>query len=201
MKRFALLALAALIATSATAQQTDPKGTKPAGAESKATAPDKDRRMGLAKPIVMTKEREVYGAELTLKENTKLSEIAKNPKAFEGKKVRVTGAIGDVCQKKGCFMYLSEGDMKTQVKFTGYAFFVPLDVEGRTATVEGTPKVKVLTEGMRRHYAEDRGLPKEEIEKIKGDETVVMLEVDAVEITGAAKPAAPVESKPAKKEG
>jgi hypothetical protein len=198
MKRIALLALAALISVSATAQQPDPKATKPQAPESKATGVEKDRRMGLAKPIVLTKDREVYGAELTLKETTKLDDIAKDPKAFEGRKVRVTGSIGDVCQKKGCFMYLKDGASTTQVKFTGYAFFVPLDVSGRTASVEGTPQVKVLTEGQRRHYAEDQGLPKAEIEKIKGPETVVMLVVDAVEITGAAPK---TESKPAKKEG
>src|SRR5262245_7573522 len=110
MKRFALLALVAVIASPAMAQQTDPKGTKPQAAESKPAAAQKDRRMGLATPIVMTKEREVYGAELTLKEETKLADIAKDPKAYEGRKVRVTGAIEDVCQKKGCFMYLKDGD-------------------------------------------------------------------------------------------
>jgi hypothetical protein len=183
------------------AQEPAAKPKDPAApAESRAVA--KDRRMGLAKPIVMTKEREVYGAELTLKENTKLVDIMKDPKAYEGKKVRVSGIIGDVCQKKGCFMYLNEGDTKAQVKFIDYSFFVPLDAAGRTVTVEAVPQVTVHSEARRRHYAEDQGLPKSEIEKIKGDQTVVVLMAEAVEIREAASKAdaaKSAESKPAAK--
>lgn len=196
MNRFAPLALAALVATFACGQDTDPKPNKPPAAESR-PADGKARRMGLAKPIVMTPEREVYGAELTMKDATTLADIVKDPKAFDGKRVRVAGTIGDVCQKKGCFMFLKDGQMKTQVKFKDYGFFVPFDVSGRTVVVEGIPQVKELSEAWRRHYAEDQGKSKEEIEKIKGPETVVMLMVDAVEIRSAG--ATAPESKPVEK--
>jgi hypothetical protein len=193
MKTLAPFVLAALLGAPAFAQEP----VRPAAPESKPAEAAKDRRMGLAKPIVMEKDREVYGGEPTLKETTKLEDIVKDPKAYDGKRVKVAGVIQDVCQKKGCFLFLKDGDVKTQVKFKDYAFFVPLDCAGRKIVVEGVPKVTLLKEALRRHYAEDQGKPKAEIEKIKGDETVVMLMVEAVEI-GCAAPASPAESRPAK---
>jgi hypothetical protein len=197
MKRIVVFALVALVAPCIPAQQTGEKQKTAPAAESR-PADGGARRMGLAKPVVITAEREVYGAELAMKETTKLPDIMKDPKAFDGKRVRVTGTIGDVCQKKGCFMFLKEGDAKTQVKFKDYAFFVPFDVAGRTVVVEGTSQVKELSEAWRRHYAEDQGKSKEEIEKIKGSELVVMIVADAVEIRGGASAAEskPVEKKP-----
>ncbi len=153
------------------------KPTAPA-AESKPVA----RRLGLAKPIVMEKDREVYGAEVTMKDTVALADVIKDPKAYEGKKVKLTAEVFGVCQKKGCWMTVKNGDKTEMVKFKDYKFFVPLDVEGRFATVEAVPQVKVVTEAMRRHYAEDAGKSKEEIMKITGDETQVIFMAEAVEL-------------------
>jgi Domain of unknown function (DUF4920) len=195
MKTFTSLVLAALIAASAVSQDKDPKA-KPAGPESRPSAQAKDRRMGEAVPVLMEKDREVYGAELQFKEETKLAEVLKDPKSFEGRKVRVSGVIDSVCQKRGCWIILKDGDARTQVKFQGYGFFVPFDVAGRKVSVEGVAKETEISEKMRRHYAEDAGKSKEEIEKIKGPEKAVMFVVDCVEIREAAKA---TESKPVEK--
>lgn len=197
MKTVASLLLAGLAASSLWAQEGGKDG-KPATPESRASADAKGRRMGLAVPIVMEKDREVYGAEIQLKETTKLGDVIKNPEQFVGKKIRVSAVIEGVCQKKGCWMNVKDGDARSQVKFTDYGFFVPLDAAGRAVIVEGIAKETVLTEAWRRHYAEDAGKSKEEIEKIKGSELVVMIVADAVEIRGGASAAEskPVEKKP-----
>jgi hypothetical protein len=145
------------------------------------------RNLGLAEPLVMEKDREVYGSEVTMKEGTLLAKVLNDPKAYEGKKVKITAEIESVCLKKGCWMNVKDGASKATVKFKGYKFFVPLDVDGRLTTFEAVPEVKVVSEAMRRHYAEDAGKSKEEIEKIKGDVTQVILMAEAVEIN--AKPA------------
>jgi hypothetical protein len=140
------------------------------------------RKLGLAKPIVMEKDREVYGAQVTMKDEVKLADVLKDPKAFDGKKIKLAAQITGVCQKKGCWMNIKSGEQAAMVKFKDYQFFVPLDVEGRYTTIEAVPQVKVVTEAMRRHYAQDAGKSKEEIEKIKGDETQVIFMAEAVEI-------------------
>ena len=143
------------------------------------------RKMGLAKPIVLEKDNEVYGAKPTLAKATGLADLLKDPKAQEGKTIRVDGEVEGVCVKKGCWMTLKDGDKSMRVKFKDYAFFVPFDIAGRTATVEGKAEVMLVTEAMRRHYAMDAGKSKEEVEKIKGDETTVTFMAEAVKIGGA----------------
>jgi Domain of unknown function (DUF4920) len=199
MKTLASIFLAAFVAASAVSQDQDPKA-KPAGAESRPSAESKPRRMGLAVPVLIEKDREVYGNELQFKETTKLAEVLKDPKSYAGRKVRVSGEIDSVCQKKGCWVVLKDGDARTQVTFTDYSFFVPLDVAGRKVSIEGIAKEKEIPEAMRRHYAQDAGKSKEEIEKIKGPEKTIVFVVDAIEIGPAAKAdATKAESKPAEK--
>ena len=181
-------------ATVAIAQQPEAKPVAKPEAKPTAPAPAAEskpvaRRLGLAKPIVMEKDREVYGSEVTMKDSVTIADVIKDPKAFEGKKVKLTAEIAGVCQKKGCWMTVKNGEKTEMVKFKDYKFFVPLDVEGRFATVEAVPQVKVVTEAMRRHYAEDAGKSKEEIMKITGDETQVIFMAEAVELRTKAAPA------------
>ncbi|HYC76496.1 MAG TPA: DUF4920 domain-containing protein [Planctomycetota bacterium] len=174
------LSLAVACAFAAAQDPVKPAADKPSPKAESQPA----RKLGLAKPLVMEKDREVYGAELTLKESTKLADILAEPKKFEGKTVKVNAEIEGVCLKKGCWMNVKDGAQKATVKFKDYKFFVPLDVDGRVVAFEAVPQVKVITEAMRRHYAEDAGLPKEEILKIVGDETKVVFMAEAVEIGG-----------------
>ena len=150
-----------------------------------AQKPAAERKLGLAKPIVFEKDNEVYGAKPSMSKALALTELMKDPKAQEGKAIRLDGEIEGVCQAKGCWLTLKDGEQSVRVKFKDYAFFVPLDVAGRAVTVEGKAEVKIVTEAMRRHYAIDAGKSKEEVEKIKGDETTVIFMADAVKVGGA----------------
>jgi hypothetical protein len=82
---------------------------------------------------------------------------------------KVIGAVGTVCQAKGCWMDIvsnSEGNEPMKVTFLDYGFFVPKDIAGRTVVMEGYAYRTVTSVDELRHYAEDEGLSKEEIEKI-----------------------------------
>ena len=96
-------------------------------------------------------------------------------KALEGAKggstVLVTATAAQVCEKKGCWVVLQDGEKSVRVTMKDYGFFLPKDVVGKTLVVEGTLAEKVVTEKERRHYAEDAGKSKAEIAKIEGDET------------------------------
>ena len=91
--------------------------------------------------------------------------------AFEGQDTMeaiVTGKVESVCQAKGCWMNIVSEDGKKEmfVKFVDYAFFMPMDLAGKTVTMKGTAYREVTPVDELRHYAEDEGLPKEEIEAI-----------------------------------
>ena len=83
-------------------------------------------------------------------------------------------------------MRLRDGEHEARIRFRDYAFFVPLDIAGRPAVVEGVASVTVTTQAMRRHYAEDAGKPPAEVAAIVGDETALQVTAEAVEVLGRA---------------
>lgn len=80
---------------------------------------------------------DIYGEGVTIEKPTSLEAILSDPAAHIGKEFRVEGTIVDVCQKKGCWMDLQDGDSTITVRFKDYAFFMPKDGTGLKATVQG----------------------------------------------------------------
>ncbi|TAE20830.1 MAG: DUF4920 domain-containing protein [Candidatus Kapaibacterium sp.] len=107
-----------------------------------------------------------------------LAEVFKTPNLQ--KLVRVEAKVVEVCQKKGCWMMLSDGAVTMRMTFKDYGFFMPKDIAGKTIIAEGIVAEDVLTEKDARHYAEDAGKSKEEIEKIKGDQKTVSMVAQSV---------------------
>lgn len=106
------------------------------------------------------------------------AEKAMNAAAFgqlmggkESAEVKLQAEVITSCVKKGCWMDVKLQDGSSmKVRFVDYGFFVPTEgLEGKTAILQGTASKEVITEAMRRHYAEDAGKSKEECEKISGD--------------------------------
>ncbi|WP_373493926.1 DUF4920 domain-containing protein [Aquiflexum sp.] len=92
-----------------------------------------------------------------------VSELQVNDE-FEGK---VVGEIKEVCAKKGCWMTIDLPNGQTmRVTFKDYGFFVPLNSQGYPVVIEGVASRKVTDVATLKHYAEDAGKTKEEIEAI-----------------------------------
>ena len=152
-----------------------------------------ERRFGLAKPIKLSAESEVYGAELKALALVNLKDVVAAPAAWKGRTVQLRGVIDSVCAKKGCWMMLGSAEQRVRVGFKDYSFFVPFDVAGKDVAVEGVIDVRVETEAERRHYAQDAKKSAEEIAAIKGDRTVISFIADAVQLGKL--PAAPASAK------
>jgi Domain of unknown function (DUF4920) len=71
--------------------------------------------------------------------------------------VKVSGRIGKVCQVKGCWMMLSDGDAVVRVKFGEDAFFIPKDSQGE-AIAYGHIKSREMSLAESKHMAQDGGL-------------------------------------------
>ncbi len=95
----------------------------------------------------------VFGHELTDGvEPVALSAISADPTSFSDRVVRIDGTIERVCQRMGCWMELrAENAEPVRVPMAGHSYFLPRDVEGRPATVEGRVRVAELSEGRRQH--------------------------------------------------
>ncbi len=97
------------------------------------------------------------------------------------KHVKVYGKITEVCQVKGCWMLIDKGDGTTmRVKFKDYGFFVPKDCAGKTAVMQGRAYFRTATVAELRHYAEDAGKTKEEVEAITEPQQVMAFEAEGV---------------------
>jgi len=83
--------------------------------------------------------------------------------------VKVIGTVESVCQKKGCWMNIVSADETKEpmfVQFKDYGFFMPKDISGRKVIMEGYAYKSITPVEELRHYAEDDGKSKEEIEAI-----------------------------------
>lgn len=99
--------------------------------------------------------------------------------------VKISGKVNEVCQKKGCWMTLvsdQPGQPEMRVTFKDYAFFMPKDLSGKRVVVDGYAYVDVTPVDVLRHYAEDAGKSKEEIEKITEPKREVSYEASGVVI-------------------
>lgn len=89
----------------------------------------------------------------------KLGDYIKGIKKHKGKTFRVRGRVADVCQKKGCWLMLTDGTNLMRVRFKGYSFFMPTNSKGYGVEVVGRGKPTTLSVGLLRHYAMDAGRP------------------------------------------
>ena len=98
-----------------------------------------------------------FGAPFTLTNATPISEVLAKTQKTSDKLVKVSGRIDAVCQKKGCWLVVTDGKMKARIKMKDYGFTVPINSKGKQAVVEGTVTVKVWNEKMVKHLEEDAG--------------------------------------------
>lgn len=93
-----------------------------------------------------------FGGALTDLAPTALSAISASPTSYDGQTVRTEGTIARVCQRRGCWMELrADGTEPIRVPMAGHSFFLPRDVEGHAATIEGRVQLTPLTPERRAH--------------------------------------------------
>ena len=93
---------------------------------------------------------------------------------FTGK---ISGEIKEVCTKKGCWfsMELPNGE-SMRVTFKDYGFFLPTNSQGFPIVIEGVATLTETDVETLRHYAEDKGVSKEEVEAITEPERKITFE-------------------------
>jgi hypothetical protein len=96
---------------------------------------------------------------------------------------QLKGKVVEVCMAEGCWIRLQKKDGSSMmVRAKDHAFLMPENIVGKTVLVEGSATVKEVSESMRKHYAEDAGKTKTEIEKIKGAEKDVQFSAKGVKV-------------------
>lgn len=85
-------------------------------------------------------EPQTFGKPLAGLPPASLEDVLTKPEA--GKVLRLEGTIERVCQNKGCWLELKQGERSIHVTFEGYSFFVPKDATHRAVALEGKLIVK-----------------------------------------------------------
>ena len=125
-------------------------------------------------------EEKLYGDKLTLSEAVAIKEILAHPDEYNKKEVLVEGVAGEVCENKGCWMFLTDGSAKVRVDFKNYGFFVPWDSEGKRVRIQGKVYKKLISREVAKHWAEEQKSPDVKPEDIKEDQAVVMITASGV---------------------
>lgn len=129
-----------------------------------------------AKPGVVYGELSEKGT--TVSTNELESKMVDNK--YDGK---VKGKVVEVCKAMGCWAKLQKDDGSTiMIKVKDHEFAMPLDIVGKVVLAEGSAVVKETSVNMQKHYAEDAGKSKEEIEKIKEPKKEVTMTVKGVKV-------------------
>ena len=95
-----------------------------------------------------------FGAQFAVADAQPLSTVLASGTLPEGA-VKVTGTVEAVCQAKGCWMVIKDGESSARVLVKDHAFAIPMDGKGKAATVEGTLTSKELTEANVAHLKKD----------------------------------------------
>jgi hypothetical protein len=130
-----------------------------------------------------TPKGETFGKPLAGAPKVSLTDLQKSPDDHAGKTIQTEGNVSAVCVQKGCWMTLGQGARPVRVTFKDYGFFVPKDIGGATAVVEGVFTVKTIPEATAKHYAEET--PGGKPDEIKGDQKELAFEATGVEVRRA----------------
>jgi hypothetical protein len=118
-------------------------------------------------------------------EATPVSIAVGSAKELDGKKVKLTGKVSDVCTKMGCW-FVVQGDKPEdtiRISTKAHDIFVPRSAVGMTATVEGTLAVKMLDAKTAQHFEDERELkPGEERRTITEDVPEIGIDVVGLEM-------------------
>ena len=118
-------------------------------------------------PAGKAKQGTVYGAKTDDKNAISASELPAMLKAKDTVAVKVKAKVEEVCSKKGCWMtFKVKDDENAFVKMKDYAFFVPVDLIGKTVVLDGNAYTKITSVSELKHYAEDAKKPQSEIDAI-----------------------------------
>lgn len=88
-----------------------------------------------------------------------VGDLRKRAKELDGQMIALSGTVAKVCQMKGCWFTLVQADEPgvppVRITSKGYLFFVPKDVSGYQAVVEGTFHIASLSPDEAAHFAAD----------------------------------------------
>ena len=137
--------------------------------------------IALAFSSCSTKEYQYFGMEIEDKVTHSYASVFDLAQNGAVENVIIDGIITQTCAKKGCWMEVKVELDTILVRFKDYGFFVPKNgLENKETIIEGIPKQDTISVKMLKHYAEDAGKTKEEIDNITSPKYKISFIADGV---------------------
>jgi hypothetical protein len=106
---------------------------------------------------------EKLGMALAGAEEVAVLDLLKNPAAYDGKTIRVSGQVKDWCHHRRAWFGVSSADGQYTVRvFSAPRFQAPKDCLGKQAVAEGKVELITLNAEAAKHYAESHKFLSEE---------------------------------------
>lgn len=122
----------------------------------------------------------IFGEKTTAEGAIAAADLADKLSGTEPTAVKVTGKVTEVCKAEGCWLRMETADGTMMIKMKDHAFLVPLSMNGKTIVADGIATLKETSVKMLKHYAEDAGKTKAEIDAIKEAKKEVTLEAKGI---------------------
>ncbi len=119
-----------------------------------------------------------FGAVFAIKDTRPLSQVLAAGKDFK-EPVQVSGKVDSVCQKKGCWLVVKDGEAQARILMKDHSFTVPMDSKGKPVVVEGTIEARTFNEAQVKHLEKDAG---KDPAAVAGERTEYVLTATAVEL-------------------
>ena len=117
-----------------------------------------------------------YGAGATADGAFPIAELPAKLHDSTAIETKVKAKVLDVCTKMGCWLKLQVNDSTTAfVKMKDYAFFLPVDIKGKSIVLDGEAKMNTTSVAELRHYAKDAKQTKARIEVITQPKSEIRL--------------------------
>ena len=94
--------------------------------------------------------------------------------------VKVQGKVAEVCKAEGCWLRMETANGTMLIKMKDHAFLVPLVLNGKTIVAQGIATVKETSVEMLKHYAEDAGKTKAEIDAITEPKKEIVMQAKGI---------------------
>ena len=121
-----------------------------------------------------------FGKKTTSEGAITASELPAKLTGADAVEVKVTGKVSEVCKAEGCWLRMETENGSMLIKMKDHAFLVPLSMNGKTIVVDGVATLKETSVEMLRHYAEDAGKSKAEIEAIKEPKKEITMQAKGI---------------------
>ncbi len=108
--------------------------------------------------------------------------VAEAAEAMED--VVLAAEIAEVCQTKGCWMTVKDGEAEMLVRFKNYGFFMPRNAAGHECAMHGNLEVREISVEALRAAAAAEGASEEEIAAITEPAQQLLFVADAVYVAG-----------------